>query len=233
VLALTLDVTRPEHISNAVAAAHKRFGRIDVLVNNAGYGFLSGAEEASDAEVRAQFEVNFFGLAALTRAVLPIMRQQRSGCVVNLSSVAGSVAFAGSAYYSATKFAVGAFSEALAQETAAFGIRVLLVEPGAFRTEFFGRSMAVPANPIAAYQSLADMRGKMAQLDGKQPGNTTLGAQAIVDAVSAEQHPFRLLLGRSSIEHTRKALRARLAELDQLESVAQSVDYPNVPGVMS
>lgn len=226
VLALDLDVTKKDQIDAAVREAERRLGRIDVLVNNAGYGFLSGMEEASDAEARAQFDVNFFGLCLVTRAILPLLRRQRSGFIVNLSSVAGVFALAGSAYYSATKFAVEALSEALAQEVAPFGIRVLIVEPGAFRTEFFGRSMARPANPIADYTELAAMRANLDKMNGVQPGNPALAARAIVDTVMSPSPPLRLLLGSGAFERARRALSARLQELDGNRAIALGVEYP-------
>jgi NAD(P)-dependent dehydrogenase (short-subunit alcohol dehydrogenase family) len=226
-LPLPLDVTQADQITAAVEAAMTRYGRIDVLVNNAGYGFLSGMEEGSDAEARAQFDVNFFGLCSMTRTVLPVMRRQRSGHIVNVSSAAGIFAMGGSAYYSASKFAVEGMSEALAQEIAPFGIGVLIVEPGAFRTEFFGRSMAKPGNPIDDYKPLSDMRSQLDRMDGLQSGNPALAAAAIVDAVANESPPLRLVLGRSAFELGRKALQARIDELDKVRSVALSVEFPD------
>jgi NAD(P)-dependent dehydrogenase (short-subunit alcohol dehydrogenase family) len=226
VLALPLDVTQQEQIAAAVRSTEARFGRIDVLVNNAGYGFLSGMEEASDAETRAQFDVNFFGLAAMTRAVLPLMRRQRSGRIVNLSSAAGVFGVGGSAFYTASKFAVEGLSECLAQEVAPFGIGVLVVEPGAFRTEFFGRSMAKPANPIADYESLTKMRAQLDKLDGQQPGDPALAAAAIVDAVLSDHPPLRLVLGSGAFDRIRRALEARIEQVDATRSVAKSVDFP-------
>jgi NAD(P)-dependent dehydrogenase (short-subunit alcohol dehydrogenase family) len=226
VLALPLDVTQQDQIAAAVRAAEARFGRIDVLVNNAGYGFLSGMEEASDAEARTQFDVNFFGLVAMTKAVLPLMRRQRSGRIVNLSSAAGVFGVGGSAFYTASKFAVEGLSECLAQEVAPFGIGVLIVEPGAFRTEFFGRSMAKPANPIADYESLAATRAQLDKMDGLQPGNPVLAATAIVDTVLAGAPRLRLVLGSGAFDRIRRALEARIEEVDATRSVAKSVDFP-------
>ncbi len=226
VLALPLDVTQQDQITAAVQATEARFGRIDVLVNNAGYGFLSGMEEASDAEARAQFEVNFFGLTAVTRAILPLMRRQRSGRIVNLSSAAGVFGVGGSAFYTASKFAVEGLSECLAQEVAPFGIGVLVVEPGAFRTEFFGRSMAKPANPIADYGSLAAMRVQLDQMDGRQPGDPARAAAAIVDTVLSDSPPLRLVLGSGAFDRIRRALEARIENVDATCSVAKSVDFP-------
>jgi NAD(P)-dependent dehydrogenase (short-subunit alcohol dehydrogenase family) len=226
VLALALDVTRPDQIAATVNAAQTRFGRIDVLVNNAGYGFLSGMEEGSDAEARAQFDVNFFGLAAVTRAVLPILRRQRSGQIVNISSAAGVFAMGGSAYYSASKFALEALSEALAQEVAPFGIGVLIVEPGAFRTDFFGRSMATPARPIEDYPELKAARESYSRISGQQPGDPLKAATAIVDTLLSERPPLRLILGSGAFERIRKALEGRLAEVERSRTIAHEVEFP-------
>ena len=226
VLTLPLDVTRQEQIDAAVHATVKRFGRIDVLVNNAGYGFISALEEATDAEARAQFEVNFFGLVAMTRAVLPLMREQRSGHIVNLSSVAGVFGLGGSAYYCASKFAVEALSESLAQEVAPFGIKVLIVEPGPFRTEFFGRSMATPTQRIADYARLAEGRTQLEKMNGRQAGDPARGAAAIVDRVLSGSDNLRLILGGMAFGRVEKALTARLKEIEESRAVAASVDYP-------
>ena len=146
-LALALDVDKQGQIDAAVKAAEARFGRIDVLVNNAGYGYLAAVEEGDDADIRAMFETNFFGLAAMTRAVLPIMRAQKSGAIVNISSVGGFIGFPGSGYYAATKFAVEGLSESLSKEVGPLGIKVIIVEPGPFRTDWAGRSLKTPRKP--------------------------------------------------------------------------------------
>jgi NAD(P)-dependent dehydrogenase (short-subunit alcohol dehydrogenase family) len=227
VLTLPLDVTDAAQIEAAVSATQGRFGRIDVLVNNAGYGYLSGAEEGSDAEARAQFDVNFFGVAAVTRAVLPLMRSQQSGFIVNMSSAVGAFGVAGSAYYSASKFALEGLSEALAQEVAPFGIRVLIVEPGAFRTEFFGRSMVTPARPIEAYTKLVEGRAQLDRMNGQQAGDPTRAATAIVDAVLSGSPPLRLVLGRGAYERIRKALEKRIADIDAARVFGMDVDFPD------
>ena len=141
----------------------RKFGRIDVLVNNAGYGYLAAIEEGEDADIRAMFETNVFGLAAMTRAVLPIMRAQKSGAIVNISSMGGFIGFPGSGYYAATKFAVEGLSEALSKEVAPFGIKVLIVEPGPFRTDWAGRSLKTPKRPIEAYAETAIARRNQIQ----------------------------------------------------------------------
>ena len=159
-LAVKLDVEKQPQIEAAVEAAKRKFGRIDVLVNNAGYGYLAAVEEGDDADVRAMFETNFFGLAAMTRAVLPLMRAQKSGAIVNISSMGGFIGFPGSGYYAATKFAVEGLSESLSKEIAPFGIKVLIVEPGPFRTDWAGRSLKTPKRPIDAYAEFGDRAPK-------------------------------------------------------------------------
>ena len=157
-LAVALDVTKPEEIVAAVTAAEERFGRIDVLVNNAGYGYLAAIEEGEDAAVRAMFETNFFGLVALTKAVLPGMRERRSGTVVNVSSIGGLVSFGATGYYHATKYALEGMSESLAIEVAPLGIKVMIVEPGPFRTDWSGRSILESATVIDDYGPTAGKR---------------------------------------------------------------------------
>jgi len=225
-LCLALDVTRPSEITASVAASEARFGRIDVLVNNAGYGFLSGLEEGTDHEARAQFDVNFFGTVSMTRAALPLMRRQRSGHIVNFSSSAGVFGVGGSAYYCATKFAVEGLSECLAREVSGFGIGVTIVEPGPFRTDFFGRSLAVPEHPIAAYTALADMRRQLGTMQGQQPGDPERGATVIIDAVASGSPPLRLVLGRGAHERIRRALEVRLEQVDACRELAASADFP-------
>ncbi len=162
-LALALNVDDPAQIAASVGAAMKKFGRIDVLVNNAGYGYLAAVEEGEDAEIRAMFETNFFGLAAMSRAVLPIMRAQKSGTIVNISSMGGVCSFPGIGYYNATKFAVEGLSEAMAKELAPLGVKVLIVEPGPFRTDWAGRSLKTPKRAIDAYAETAIARRKATQ----------------------------------------------------------------------
>ena len=178
-LALALDVDKQDQIDAAVKAAEARFGRIDVLVNNAGYGYLAAVEEGDDADVRAMFETNFFGLAAMTRAVLPIMRAQKAGAIVNVSSMGGFIGFPGSGYYAATKFAVEGLSESLSKEVAPFGIKVIIVEPGPFRTDWAGRSLKTPKKPVDAYTETAVARRKQIQsYSGAQAGDPVRAAEA-------------------------------------------------------
>ena len=225
-LALALDVTDAGQVSRAVSEAERRFGRIDVLVNNAGYGYLAAIEEGEEAEVRALFETNFFGLVAMIRAVLPGMRARRSGHVVNVSSMAGLVANPGTGYYSSSKFAVEGLSEALSRELAPFGIRVTAVEPGAFRTDWSGRSMRRTRTPLAAYADTVGARVAMIQgLDGRQRGDPRRAAAAILRVVAHPDPPLHLLLGPEVVE----ALRGKLADLErslaEWEAVSLDVDF--------
>ncbi len=226
-LALKLDVEQQADIDAAVKAAKERFGRIDVLVNNAGYGYLSAIEEGEDAEIRAMFDTNVFGLAALTRAVLPIMRAQKSGAIVNISSQGGFIGFPGSGYYAATKFAVEGLSEALAKEVAAFGIRVLIVEPGPFRTDWAGRSLKAPKHPNEAYAETAVARRRQIQgYSGQQPGDPVRGSEAIIATVEQPNPPLRLVLGSIAYDLMKAEIDAVKKELDAIESVARGADYP-------
>ena len=197
-LPLSLDVEKGDQIEASAAAAHKKFGRIDVLVNNAGYGYLAAVEEGDDADIRAVFEANVFGLAHMTRAVLPYMRAQRSGHVVNISSMGGVAGFQGVGYYNATKFAVEGLSEALAREVAPLGIKVLIVEPGPFRTDWAGRSLKTPKHPIEAYAETAIARRKATQVGRFSPHDQSYAAYSGRRRRSrAQTHPPARNLRRS------------------------------------
>lgn len=226
VMAVTLDVTSPDQIAHAVAAALDRFGAIDVLVNNAGYGFLSTIEEASDVDVRRQFETNLFGPAALMRAVLPAMRARHSGFIVNVSSTAGSRGFAGSGYYSASKAALEALTEALAGEARELGIRAMIVTPGPFRTDFFGRSMSLPETEIADYATVIGQRRTYAASQGQQQGDPARGAAIIVDTVTGPNPPLRLVLGGKAQPTIVAAYQAKIADLAWSIDVAPRADFP-------
>jgi NAD(P)-dependent dehydrogenase (short-subunit alcohol dehydrogenase family) len=226
-VALALDVTDPAQIAAAVQEAEGRFGGIDVLVNNAGYGYQTTVEEGEDAAVRALFEANVFGLAALTRAVLPGMRVRRRGHIVNISSVAGFVGFPGSGYYSATKHAVEGLSEALAQEVGPLGIHVMCVEPGPFRTDFAGRSLRQNLSRFGDYESTVNARLRtLAGRSGTQPGDPVRAAAAIVDAVQAPQSPRHLVLGAMGLDTVRKSLTEKLEEVDTWKQTSLGADYP-------
>ena len=226
-LAVKLDVEKQPQIEAAVEAAKRKFGRIDVLVNNAGYGYLAAIEEGEDADVRAMFETNFFGLAATTRAVLPLMRAQKSGAIVNISSMGGFIGFPGFGYYAATKFAVEGLSESLSKEVAPFGIKVLIVEPGPFRTDWAGRSLKTPKRPIDAYAETAIARRNQTQnYSGTQPGDPVRAAEAIIATVEAPNPPLRLPLGNFAYDAMRAELEAVRKEAEAVEAVARGADYP-------
>jgi NAD(P)-dependent dehydrogenase (short-subunit alcohol dehydrogenase family) len=226
-LALGLDVEKQPQIEAAVEAARRKFGRIDVLVNNAGYGYLAAIEEGDDADIRAMFETNFFGLAALTRAVLPIMRAQKSGAIVNISSMGGFIGFPGSGYYAATKFAVEGLSESLSKEVSPFGVKVLIVEPGPFRTDWAGRSLKTPKHPIDAYAETAIARRQQTQgYSGSQPGDPVRGVEAIIAAVEQPNPPLRLPLGNFAYDAMGAELDAVRKEHAAVEAAARGADYP-------
>ena len=222
-----LDVDAPAQIKAAVAMAEERFGRIDVLVNNAGYGYLAAVEEGEDAEVRAMFETNFFGLVGLTKAVLPGMRRRRRGHIINITSMAGLIGFPGIAYYNATKFAAEGLSEALAKEVAPLGIKVTIVAPGPFRTDWAGRSLKTTRTPIADYAATAGARrAAIQEYSGKQPGDPLRAVDAIMAAVDAPQAPLHLVLGRVACDNVRGKLKEFGAELDLWRDLSLAADFP-------
>ena len=226
-LALALDVDKQGQIDAAVKAAEARFGRIDVLVNNAGYGYLAAVEEGDDADIRAMFETNFFGLAAVTRAVLPIMRAQKSGAIVNISSVGGFIGFPGSGYYAATKFAVEGLSESLSKEVGPLGIKVIIVEPGPFRTDWAGRSLKTPRKPVDAYADTAIARRRQIQgISGSQAGDPVRASEAIIATVEKKDAPLRLPLGGVAYDAIAAEIAALRKEHDSVEAVARGADYP-------
>jgi NAD(P)-dependent dehydrogenase (short-subunit alcohol dehydrogenase family) len=226
-LAVALDVNDAAQVKAAVAAAVARFGRIDVLVNNAGYGYLAAVEEGEEDEIRAMFDTNVFGLAAVTRAVLPTLRAQGSGAVVNITSIGGLVAFPGSGYYAATKFAVEALSEALLQEVKPLGIDVLAVEPGPFRTDWAGRSLKTPKVAIDAYKDTAIARRNMTQgYSGKQPGDPRRAGEAIIAALSLPEPPLRLPLGAFAVNTARDSYEQKLKAFAAVAELGLSADYP-------
>ncbi|MGC9955297.1 oxidoreductase [Roseiarcus sp.] len=226
-LALALDVDKQGQIDAAVKAAEARFGRIDVLVNNAGYGYLAAVEEGDDADIRAMFETNFFGLAAMTRAALPIMRAQKSGAIVNISSVGGFIGFPGSGYYAATKFAVEGLSESLSKEVGPLGIKVIIVEPGPFRTDWAGRSLKTPRKPVDAYADTAIARRRQIQgISGSQAGDPVRASEAIIATVEKKDAPLRLPLGGVAYDAIAAEIAALRKEHDSVEAVARGADYP-------
>jgi NAD(P)-dependent dehydrogenase (short-subunit alcohol dehydrogenase family) len=228
-LVLPLDLTEPDTITKAVADAEARFGRIDVLVNNGGYAYFSAVEEGEEDEIRRQFETNVFGLFAVTQQVLPGMRARRSGHIVNFSSIGGLMAFPALAFYHATKFAVEGYSESLSLEVAPLGIRVTIVEPGRFRTEFSGASMVESKTWIDDY---ADTAGKRRQqlraVSGTQPGDPAKGAEAIIAAVDAEDPPLRLLLGPEAYQLALGRLDALRQNFVRWKHLTESTDFAQV-----
>jgi NADP-dependent 3-hydroxy acid dehydrogenase YdfG len=225
--ALALDVTDAGQVDSTVTQAFARFGRVDVLVNNAGYGVAGAIEEVSDVEFMPMFETNVFGLLRVTRAFLPHLRKQRSGHILNLSSIGGVVASPGIGFYNATKFAVEGLSEALAAELAPLGIRVTIIEPGPFRTDFLGRSGVVAKARIADYDSTAgNMRKYFAENDGKQRGDPLRAVQAMIQVVESPEPPLRLLLGASALQRLRGKLGNWEKEITTWEQVTAGADFP-------
>ncbi|WP_262269212.1 oxidoreductase [Microvirga yunnanensis] len=227
-LAVSLDVTSDEDIKAAVSEAEARFGSIDVLVNNAGYGYQASIEEGTDEEIRAQFETNVFGLAAMTRAVLPGMRARRRGHIVNISSQAGFIGYPGSGYYAATKHAVEGLSDALSKEVAPLGIKVTCVEPGPFRTDWAGRSLQQRRPTLEDYRDTVGVRLETtANYSGKQPGDPVRAAEAIIKAVESSDPPKHLVLGAIALDGIREKLKDTLAEIDAWSETSLSADYPD------
>lgn len=227
-MTLKLDVTKPDQIATAAREAEARFGTIDVLVNNAGYGYMAALEEGEDEEVRAMFEANVFGLVAMTQAVLPGMRARGRGHIVNISSMGGLVGFPGVGFYNATKFAVEGLSEALAAELRPLGLGVTIVEPGPFRTDWGGRSLRGPKQDIAAYAETAGARRRgIAGYSGKQKGDPVRGVAAIVQAVESETPPLHLLLGSVALQTVRAKLASLQGEIDAWETTTLGADFPD------
>lgn len=225
VLATPLDVDAAGAAEAAVQAAVARFGRIDVLINNAGYGVVGALEETSDAELRALMNTNFFGAMAVTRAALPVLRAQQSGAIVNISSLGGQLSFSGFSAYSASKFALEGASEALAQEVAPFGIKVLIVEPGQFRTQLAGSGMRhMPV--IEAYQPVVGATREFAHtMHNTQAGDPRKAAVAIEKALDAEHTPLRLQLGDDSVDAVRAHAQALLKDMEAWEAVSRSTNF--------
>ena len=227
-LALPLDVNDKDAVARAIRAAEQKFGRIDVLVNNAGYGYLAAIEEGEDDEVRAMFETNVFGVIALTKAVLPGMRAREKGHIVNFSSIGGLVSFPATGYYHATKYAVEGLSESLAQEVSPLGIKVLIVEPGPFRTDWAGRSIKQSKTRLPDYEQTAGKRRAETEArSGNQVGDPVRGAQAIIRAVEAKDAPLRLLLGKPALDLAYKKLETQKGDFDAWAETTRSADFPD------
>jgi NAD(P)-dependent dehydrogenase (short-subunit alcohol dehydrogenase family) len=226
-IALDLDVTDPRQVTAAVAAARERFDGIDVLVNNAGYGYQSSVEEGEDAEIRAQFEANVFGLFALTRAVLPVMREQHSGHILNVTSVGGLIGFASSGYYSATKHAIEGWSDSLLAEVAPLGIKVTCIEPGPFRTDWAGRSLRQTPSKIADYADTAQKRMEMTSgYSGTQAGDPVRAGEAMIAITQQDDPPRHLVLGKFGYNAVTERMRARLEEIERYRETSLGADFP-------
>lgn len=225
VLVHKVDVTKPAEAKNAVHAALKRFGRIDYVINNAGYGIVGALEETPEEELRAQMETNFFGAYAVIQAVLPALREQRSGAIVNISSMGGQISFGGFSAYSASKFALEGISEALAQEVTPFGIKVLIVEPGAFRTGFAADALKHMPQ-IDAYKNIVGETREFAhKMDGTQAGDPMKAAKAVAIALEAETTPLRLQLGADAVGAVRGHAEQLLKDLAAWEKVGSETAF--------
>ncbi|MDP9082102.1 MAG: oxidoreductase [Bacteroidota bacterium] len=218
--AIKMDVNNGAEIADAVKQATGRFGRIDVLINNAGFGIVGAVEETPDDELRAQLETNFFGAAAVIRTMLPVFREQKSGAIVNISSLGGQLSFAGFGAYSASKFALEGLSEALAAEVTPLGIKVLIVEPGSFRTELAGSAMKyMPENP--AYKDTVGQTRNFAKgMNGTQEGDPFKAAAAIDKALNSEKTPLRLQLGKDAVNAIKQHAENLLNDLAGWQTVA-------------
>ncbi|MEH3129667.1 MAG: SDR family NAD(P)-dependent oxidoreductase [Mycolicibacterium neoaurum] len=229
VLVVPLELTDATQVRRAVQAAEERFGGIDVLVNNAGRGWYGSIEGMDESAVRGMFELNFFAVLLVTRAVLPGMRARGKGWIVNVSSVAGLVSAPGFGYYSATKFAVEAVTDALRVEVAGQGISVLAVEPGAFRTNAYSGFANEPiTEPISEYHDMLEqVRATFVEMDGVQPGDPHRGARAVIAAMAQDPPPRRLVLGNGGYDAVIDELEQTLAELRVNETLSRSADFPD------
>ncbi|MCM3689407.1 oxidoreductase [Kocuria rosea] len=225
-LTLPLDVTDDEQVTAAVAAAEERFGAVDVLVNNAGYGYRAAVEEGEDGAVHQLFDTHVFGTVRTIKAVLPGMRARRCGTIVNISSIGARTGPEGSGYYSAVKAAVEALTLSMRKELAPLGITAMVVEPGGFRTDFAGRSLTQSAAPVADYAQTAGTRRKEHDtVHGTQKGDPAKAAAALITAVESEAAPYLLLLGNDASDGFRTALEALRTEVDTWESLSRSTDF--------
>jgi NAD(P)-dependent dehydrogenase (short-subunit alcohol dehydrogenase family) len=224
---ISLDVTNPLQITSAVESAIARFGRIDVLVNNAGIGYFGAIEESEEDEVRKMFEINVFGLAKMTQAVLPYMRKQRSGHILNIASIGGLRSFPGIGFYNATKYAVDGLSESLSKEVAPLGIKVTIIAPSGFRTDWAGRSAKNTSISIEDYattagKNMGDIRG----YSGNQPGDPVRAAKAMILVTETENPPLRLLLGAAALKGGRIKLDELKHDFDTWAAVSEGADFP-------
>jgi NAD(P)-dependent dehydrogenase (short-subunit alcohol dehydrogenase family) len=226
-LVVKLDVTVADQIKDAVAATITKFGQLDVLVNNAGIGYFGAIEESEEPQVRQMFEINVFGLAHMTQAVLPQMRKQRSGHILNIASIGGLRSFPGIGFYNATKYAVDGLSEALSKEVAPLGIKVTIVAPSGFRTDWAGRSANDSKIVIEDYASTAGKnKGDIRGYSGNQPGDPVRAAKAMIQVVEAENPPLRLLLGANALIGARIKLEELKHDFDTWADVTEGADFP-------
>jgi NAD(P)-dependent dehydrogenase (short-subunit alcohol dehydrogenase family) len=229
---LALDVTKPDQVDAAVKDALARFGHVDVLVNNAGYGLTGAIEEVTEKEFMPMFETNVFGLVTMTKALLPQFRERRTGNIVNLSSIGGLIGLPGWGYYNATKFAVEGLSEALATEVGPLGIHVTIIEPGPFRTEFLGTSGKMAKDPISDYAPTAGKtREYFESQNGKQAGDPQKAVEAIVAAVSAPKPPLHLLLGKLALDRYRAKIKNFESEIAEWEQTTLGADFEGAVAV--
>jgi len=228
-IAVTLDVTNPADIKSAIKTTLEKFGNIDVLVNNAGIGYFGAIEESEDAAVRKMFEINFFGLTKMIQETLPTMRKQRSGHIVNIASIGGLVGYPAVGFYNATKFAVDGLSESLFKEVSHLGIKVTIICPSGFRTDWAGRSAENSPIVIDDYAETAGAnKSNIRGYSGNQPGDPALAAKAIVKAVESENPPLRLLLGQAALKSGRIKLDLLKKDFDTWEETTIGADSPKV-----
>ena len=226
-ITLQLDVTNRDEAEGAVAETEKVFGKIDVLVNNAGVGYFGAIEESEEIEVRRMFEINVFGLARMTHLVLPGMRARRSGHIINVASIGGLRASPAIGYYNATKFAVVGFSEALALETAPLGIHVTVVEPSGFRTDWAGRSAKESPKHIPDYEETAGANRKtLRESSGRQRGDPVRAAEAMIKAVESDNPPLHLLLGKAALKGANLKMQMLREQIDASAETAIGADFP-------
>jgi NADP-dependent 3-hydroxy acid dehydrogenase YdfG len=229
-LTLKLDVTNEAEVTQSVSSALTRFGSIDVLINNAGYGIAGTIEDCDMASIKEQYETNVFGLLSVTKAILPFMRKRRSGTIINLSSIAGLAASPVLGIYNSTKFAVEGISEALAQETASFGIKVIIIEPGPFRTDFAGKSIKFIALQNEEYRENPLIKGMIEYFErlhkfNDQKGDPAKAAKIIINLAALEKPPLRLILGNTSVDRARDKFSKLLESIKEYETLSRSADY--------
>ena len=225
-LPLSMEVVDEDNVKKAVDQVIKHFGRLDVLVNNAGYGLLGGIEELSDKEIRNEFDVNVFGLLNVSRAVLPIFRKQKSGCILNIASVSGSVSVPATGIYSATKAAVIQISEALAKETEEFGVKVVAVCPGGFRTDFLDQSsMVTSKEEIADYSVVRNVITRFAELNKNQGGDPKKAAEVFIKLAEMEQPPVRFYMGSDALRMMAKKIDEISTSIEENKQLSHKTDY--------